>query len=155
MGESDARVLAEHAERGGDPGRAARGYRRAAEQALEGNDHDAAIARAEAGIACLAAARAAGAAPEGERELHGALRLVQAEGHRWRGENVETERLGLEAMRHLPRGGALWCRAAGEVGIASGRLAHGAGLCSVLDEIEAVAASDGIGPPLVTAVGRS
>jgi tetratricopeptide (TPR) repeat protein len=53
-GERDAMVLAEHYERGGEPARAAVWYRRAAEQAFEGNDLEAAIARASKGAACLA-----------------------------------------------------------------------------------------------------
>src|SRR6185503_11381753 len=37
-GEGDAVVLAEHFERGGEPARAASWFRRAAEEAFEGND---------------------------------------------------------------------------------------------------------------------
>src|SRR5205814_8851435 len=54
-GETEAAVLAEHFERGRERARAATWYRRAAEQALAGNDIDAAIARAERGVACGAA----------------------------------------------------------------------------------------------------
>ena len=45
MGESEAVVLAEHLERGGEPKRAITFYRRAAAQALEGNDLEACLAR--------------------------------------------------------------------------------------------------------------
>ena len=45
-GESDAMLLAAHFERGREPRRAVTWYRRAAEQALEGNDFAAAITRA-------------------------------------------------------------------------------------------------------------
>ncbi|MCC6552549.1 MAG: hypothetical protein IT372_05930, partial [Polyangiaceae bacterium] len=54
----------------------------------------------------------------------GALRLLQAEARDWQGEHAEAERRGLDAMARLPRGGALWCVAAGEVATASGKLGH-------------------------------
>ncbi|HEX3473520.1 MAG TPA: protein kinase [Kofleriaceae bacterium] len=51
-GEADPIVLAGHAERGGDPARAAAFYLRAAEQAMHVLDNEAAIARASLGLAC-------------------------------------------------------------------------------------------------------
>ncbi len=148
-GEGDAMVLAGHAERGGDPARAARCYRRAAEQALEGNDIQAAIARAEAGVRCSSEAG------EGRGERLGELRLVQAEACRWLGHSVETERCGLEAMELLPRGGALWCRAVGEAGVAAGRLAHAVELDRVIAALEERARAGALDGPAVTAVGRT
>ncbi|UQA59455.1 serine/threonine-protein kinase [Polyangium aurulentum] len=99
-GERDALVLAEHYERGGEQGRAAAWYRRAAEQAIEGNDFRAAIARADKGLA--------GAAGE---EL-GLLRLRQAEAHKWLGEAAWAERRAAEAMSALPVGSGAWYEAA-------------------------------------------
>jgi eukaryotic-like serine/threonine-protein kinase len=96
-GELDAMVLAEHYDRGGEPPSAVRWYRRAAEQALEGNDLGAAIARAERGIACGA-----------DGDVLGALYKLQAEGYGWRGELAEAERLGDLALKHLPRKSTLW-----------------------------------------------
>ncbi|MGZ3422725.1 MAG: serine/threonine-protein kinase [Polyangiales bacterium] len=103
-GENDALVLAEHWERGGEPLRAIEQYRRAAEQALGGTDLAAAIARAERGIACGA-----------DGILLGALRAIQAEAHKWRGEFREAESAGKEAMRALPPRTAPWYAALCEV----------------------------------------
>jgi hypothetical protein len=51
-GEADPMVLAGHAQRGGDPARAAAFYLRAAEQAVHVLDNEAAIARASLGLGC-------------------------------------------------------------------------------------------------------
>src|SRR6185369_17267453 len=96
VGERDATVLAEHFERAGEPERAVERYRRAAEQALEGNDFAAAVARAERG-----AAYASG-------EMLGALRLLQAEAHKWRGSASEAEQAAVEAMNRFALGSPLW-----------------------------------------------
>ncbi|WP_434046759.1 MULTISPECIES: protein kinase domain-containing protein [Sorangium] len=101
-GETDAMVLATHFERGGDLERAIGGYRRAAEQALGGNDYVAAIERAERAAACGAAG-----------EALGEIEAVQAEAHRFRGESAAAELHATRAMQALPEGSASWCRAAG------------------------------------------
>jgi tetratricopeptide (TPR) repeat protein len=101
-GSSDAMALAEHFRRGADPGRAVRWYERAAEQALKANDLAAAIERAELGLSCGAAGEEAGA-----------LRLVEAEAHVWRGEFAKAERHALEATEARPVGSASWLRAVG------------------------------------------
>src|SRR6185369_14600499 len=67
LGERDAMMLAEHLERGGLPARASGWYRRAAEDALEGNDLEAVLARADRGLACLV--NAAMADPESRQTL--------------------------------------------------------------------------------------
>ena len=100
-GETDAIVQAEHFELGGEPARAVALYRRAAEQALEGGDLDAAMGRAARGITCGAAGH----------DL-GALRNVQGEVHALRGENTDAERCGTDVLAHVPRGSASWCWAA-------------------------------------------
>jgi len=99
---SDAMALAEHFRRGGEPARAVRWYERAAEQALKANDLSAAIERAELGLSCGATGEAAGA-----------LRLVEAESHVWRGEFVEAERHALAAASACVPGSAAWLRALG------------------------------------------
>ncbi|MDI1429804.1 protein kinase domain-containing protein [Polyangium sorediatum] len=99
-GERDVVVLAEHYERGGVPARAATWYRRAAEQALEGNDFRAAIERAEKG------ARGASA------EARGELAWIQAEAFRWLGEAAEASARAARAMQALPRGSGAWYGAA-------------------------------------------
>lgn len=101
-GETDPLILAEHFEIGGEPARAAAQFRRAAEQALEGSDYDAAWKRARRGIECGA-----------EGEDFAALRYVHGEVHLVRGENVEAERCGTEVLSLTPRGSAPWCWAAG------------------------------------------
>ncbi|HEY6557277.1 MAG TPA: hypothetical protein VI072_08385, partial [Polyangiaceae bacterium] len=98
-GETAAIVIAEHLDRAGDP-RAIEWYRRAAEQAMEGNDLSAAIARAERGVQCGA-----------EKEALGGLRVVQAEAHNWLAQHDEAERRAGEAMAQLPPGSALWAHA--------------------------------------------
>jgi len=99
-GERDAVVLAEHFERGGVRGRAALWYRRAAEQALEGNDFRAAITRAEKGTRGATG------------EVLGGLLLIQADAYRWLGEAAEAERRAILAMDKLPKGSAAWYQAA-------------------------------------------
>src|SRR6185312_5902385 len=90
-------------------------------------DLAAAIARAESGVACGA-----------EGEILGALRLVQQEAELWRGNNAEGVRLGFEAMRSIPRGSAMWCRAAGQAAAASGRLADQDRLALLADDLLAL-----------------
>jgi tetratricopeptide (TPR) repeat protein len=101
-GERDAMVLAEHLERGNRSAGAVAFYLRAAEQALEGNDLELALSRAERGIR-------AGAE---EREL-GALLLVEIEAYRWRGESEAGEQCALRALEVLPPKSADWFTAAG------------------------------------------
>ncbi len=80
-GETNATVLATHFERGGEAGRAARFYQRAAEQGLEGNDLAGALDRVDRAIGCGATG-----------EALGELSLTRAVAHNWRGEPAEAER---------------------------------------------------------------
>jgi len=111
-GAGDAMALAEHFRRGGEPARAVRWYERAAAEALRANDLAAAIGRAEMGMASGARAEEAGA-----------LRLIQAEAHVWRGELAEAEGQALAAAALLGAGSAAWLRAQGGAIIAAGK--HG------------------------------
>ncbi|MDI3283008.1 protein kinase [Polyangium sp. 15x6] len=111
VGETEAMVLAQHHERGGDLIRAASWYARAAETALEGSDFEAVIARSERAITCGA---------HGE-EL-GRLRLRQAEAYRWQGKFAEAEERGLEAIHILPAGSDPWLFAVGEMASVFGKL---------------------------------
>ncbi|MFT3769708.1 MAG: protein kinase [Minicystis sp.] len=120
-GAPDAVVLAEHFARGNAPEEARTWWRRAAEQALEGNDLTLAIERAERGVA-------AGA----HGEQLGALRLIQAEAHRFRGELAQAEARAGEAMALLPAQSPAFLRAAAELAAAAGLLGH-------VDRVEAVA----------------
>src|SRR5262249_49947784 len=125
---SDATVLCDHFERGGDLARALLAYKRAAEQALEGNDFDAAVRRAERGVGCGA-----------EGETLGALRRIQAEAHRWRGGSSTSQRCAFEGMALSPPGGDVWGDAAADYASACIRLgrvselvAMGETLCAML-----------------------
>ena len=113
VGESEAVVIADHYERGGEALRAVALYRRAAEQALEGNDYAAALGRTERAIACGA-----------EAEELGALRLLQAEAHFWRGDNVQAEASAERAVELLARGSPPWCFAVVKAATTSLRLGH-------------------------------
>jgi tetratricopeptide (TPR) repeat protein len=124
VGEEQAVVLAEHFERGDEKGSAVGWYRRAAEQALEGNDLEAAMTRAERGTACGASG-----------EHLGALRLVEAEAHRWRGEFADMERCAVDAMRELPRGRPPWCNAAADAAVAQRALSRHEELKKLADEL--------------------
>ncbi|WP_437589569.1 serine/threonine-protein kinase [Sorangium sp. So ce1000] len=112
-GHTDAMALAEHFRLGGEPGRAVRWYRRAAEQALEANDLASALARAEMGVQCGAT----------DEEL-GRLRLVEAEIGLWQGEAVLAAQRGTEAASLVRTGSSPWFRAIGQVIIAEGKLGH-------------------------------
>jgi eukaryotic-like serine/threonine-protein kinase len=140
-GEGDAMVLGEHFERGEQPERAAAWYQRAAEHAFEGNDLEAAIARAERSMACGAS-----------DEMLGRLRLLQAKAHYWRGENHDTMRCGLSAMRALGRGSAPFCEAAAEVVRSSARIGD---LEHLRESSEALLdLTIGAGPPFTSTEGR-
>ncbi len=120
-GERDAPVLAAHYEHGGERTMAAGHYLRAAEQALDGNDFDATLAQARRGIEC---------GPSDEQL--GALNLLMAEAHRWRGRNVEALACAKDAGRLLQRGSERWLRAAAELANVCSRMAR-------LDDLRAVA----------------
>jgi tetratricopeptide (TPR) repeat protein len=143
-GEGDAMVMAEHLERGGSAAAAVSWYRAAAVQALEGNDFDAAVNRAERAIACGAVG-----------EERGALRLVEAEANRWRGEHVAARTTALQAMVDLPRGAPAWYSAIGEAVLATGRMGLYDDLTSLVDELGA--ATDTMTPcaPQLAATARA
>src|SRR6185503_7695764 len=113
-----------HFERGGRADRAVGGYLRAAQQALEGNDFAAAIARADRGIGCGAAG-----------SVLGELLLVKAEAHAWRHENTESTRFAREAMELLPRGSAAWYAAVGDLSAALGKLGRVDDLVSIAETL--------------------
>lgn len=110
-GDIDALVLAEHFERGGRSESAVEWYLRSGQQALEGSDLEAAVARAQRGIDGGAS-----------REQRGQLRLLQAEACKWQGKNADGQRFALEAMECLIKESSAWCAAVGEAAAASGKL---------------------------------
>jgi tetratricopeptide (TPR) repeat protein len=137
-GEPSALVLAEHWERGGDRARALVGYERAAAQALEGNDFDATVARAERGIACGA---------YGDRL--GRLRLLQAEAQRWRGDLRASRTAALEAFSLIPTDRAAWFETAGLLGLMSSALGDIGWVISLAERIA------GIGPAALSRDAQS
>ncbi|MRG95785.1 serine/threonine-protein kinase [Polyangium spumosum] len=103
-GEPDPTRLAEHLFRAGLLDEAIVHFSRAAEQARLGGDLGKALSSAERGIACGA-----------RGDSLGRLLVIQAEAHRWRGENVEAKRQADRALAVLPRGTDAWCAAASEI----------------------------------------
>ncbi|HVK63249.1 MAG TPA: protein kinase [Polyangium sp.] len=128
-GETDAALVATHFERGGEPELAMGWWLRAAEQALVGNDFDAAIERAELG------------ARRAEGEVLGSLRLVQAEASRWSGDAERGSSWAREAVALLPRGSSAYFRAIGELVSSAGRRAAWDEVERWLDEALALEAS--------------
>jgi len=97
-GESDAVVLARHAEEGGDLARAASHYRRAAEQSVSQYDFGEALARAERGTTLGA-----------EGEERGFLCSVKTVAFYNLGRWLEAAQEGQTALELVPRGGPVWC----------------------------------------------
>ena len=124
VGESDASLLAEHLEQGGQSERAVPWWLQAAESALDASDFDAASERAQRGIAC-----------DAEGEALGALLLVLAEAERWRGALDYAERAARHASELLPRGDARFCHAAAELALLYQRLGRPAELERVAREL--------------------
>lgn len=144
MGESEAVVLAEHLERGNEPKRAITFYRRAAAQALEGNDLEACLARADRGVACGA-----------EGEVLGRLLLRKAEAHRWRGENILARDCAQQALTLLPRSGRRWFLAAGEAVEACARLGDEGELHRAVDDLCDVSSAGTLTAPHLVALTRA
>jgi hypothetical protein len=130
-GEREPTTLAEHCERGGERARAVTMFRRAAEQALAGDDFAAALARAERARACGAAG-----------EDLGALRAIEAEAHDWRCEFELAATRATEAMRELPHGAPAWCGAAGEAAFAFAKLGAHDRLVALLGDLRALGDAD-------------
>jgi tRNA A-37 threonylcarbamoyl transferase component Bud32/tetratricopeptide (TPR) repeat protein len=136
---AQAIALAEHFERGGLPERAAPWFRRAAELALEGNDFAAVVSWAARGLACGARV-----------EILGPLRLLQAEGHRWRGELAQAIRHVKEALAVLSEDGPLWYAAAGELAVTASLHGDDDALIGIGERLVRARASDDLlGPQIV------
>lgn len=110
-GDSDPLAVAMHFTLGGEVEKARSHYLLAAEQALSGDDLDAAISCAEEGLA--AGARG----PDFVR-----LSLVLAEAHRWRGDNSGAFRSAQKAFARAEEGSSSWYRAAAEAAVAAGKI---------------------------------
>ena len=68
-------------------------------------------------------------------QLLGALRTRQAEAHRWRGELVDAERAGSEAMSALAPGSEPWWLAAAEAVLAAGARGDASRVVALADEM--------------------
>ncbi len=110
-GDADPLAVAMHFTLGGEPDRAKPHYLSAAEQALAGDDLDAAVACAEEGLA---------AGARGQEAIR--LRLVQAEAHKWRGDNAQAFRCAQAAFARAEEGTPEWFRAAAESAVAAGKI---------------------------------
>jgi eukaryotic-like serine/threonine-protein kinase len=142
-GETDAVVLAEHFDRGSVLAHAVQWYRRAAEQALEGNDFDSATGRAEAAIAA------------GAQDLErGSLRLLQASAADWNGDTIGAMRFADEALRELQPGSDDWYLAAGELALASRKLGEFERVHAVGRAVHAFDAQPGSSPARLTGTAR-
>jgi tRNA A-37 threonylcarbamoyl transferase component Bud32/tetratricopeptide (TPR) repeat protein len=142
-GERDALTLAEHFDRGQAPERAVVWYLRAAEQALEGNDLDSALARSRRAVTLGA-----------EGPTLAELLQIQAEAHKWRGANAESGETARQAMAVASHGGEAWCAAAGEVVAASGKLGDHASLVEVAKALLALPPGSG-GAAQIVATARA
>jgi tetratricopeptide (TPR) repeat protein len=132
-GATDAAVVAEHFERGGEPERAALLWRRAAEAGLEANDLRLAITRAERG------ARSA------KGEALAELRLVQTEASHWLGQSPrETAQRAAEAMEVAAPGTRIWYRAIGNAIVAHARLASYDRVDNLVERLDAAPVGDAL-----------
>ncbi len=144
VGENDAQQLARHFEIGELLDRAARWYAKAASVALAGNDSEGAKRLVGKGIGCGATG-----------ELLGALRLTEAESHKWLGENEAAERAASEALSLLPRAGAAWLSALGEVAATRGKLGQGGDVSALADGLLGVEVRPAVSAALVTSLART
>lgn len=125
-GETDAMVLAEHWELAGEPAQALVAWTHAAEQALEGNDYGACALRAERGVRC----RARG-------DALARLRDLQAEAHRWLGDNAAMAARAREATQLFTHGTDKWADSASKLALAYQRLGRVTEVVSIGDDIAA------------------
>jgi len=107
-------TLAEQFVRGGDPKRAVRWFRRAAEQALEGRDLDAVHTHAERGIE---------SDPQDEEKERADLRWLQAVAAYWQSRYADAARFASQAIEHAEPGSRRWFLATSELVVSSARLA--------------------------------
>ncbi len=124
VGERDARVLADHFERGGNRGRAAALFAAAAERSLAAHDHTGALDCAERGLSCGAAG-----------EARGVLLASAAEAHNWRGEYALGIARAREAISLLPEASTRWYRGMAELGVSLSRSGERDAIAELCDEL--------------------
>jgi hypothetical protein len=135
-GERDAATIAEHFVRGREPERAATWYRRAAEQALEGNDFAQAILRAQRG------------AEHAKGDLLAALHMIELEAHKWTGDAASAAAAGAAAMRVASKWSPTWFAAAGESASMQLRLGNDDGIAALARAILEVDVERAIATPM-------
>jgi eukaryotic-like serine/threonine-protein kinase len=123
-GEADAVLLADHFHEGHEPARAVVFFVKAAEQALEGNDFAAVLDRAARGLASGASG-----------ELAGRLASMQAEAHKWQGNNVEAEARFAEALGLFPKSGAAWLKALADLATIRAKMGQHEPVLALADEL--------------------
>ena len=159
VGEQDARALAEHFDRGDEPAEAARWLARAAEQALEGNDLDGAIASVTRALVLTARVESASrparearrdpndasseapndaAADTSARELLGQLHATESLARYWKSDYAGAVRSGRAAADVLREGSRAWYRALGSATVASARLGDFASVDELFQRIVGV-----------------
>jgi tetratricopeptide (TPR) repeat protein len=148
VGEQDARVLAEHFDRGGEPAEAARWLARAAEQALEGNDLDGAIASVTRALALMTESSSvasrdtsstdASASDVSPHELRGQLHATESLARYWKSDYAGALRSGRAAADTLREGSRAWYRALGSAIVASARLGDFASVDELFQRVVSV-----------------
>lgn len=125
-GEHDALVLAEHFDRGGATEDAVRCFHRAADQALEGNDLEAVVARVERAVASGASGKNLGS-----------LRALESLARYWQSDYAGARSKGREAAALLRDGSRDWYRALGSAIVASARLGDFESVDALFREVSA------------------
>ncbi len=147
-GEPERLVLAGHFEKGGDAERALEWYRRAAEDAIDGNDFEAAlVAVSSAQNLMVTQSGALG-------ELAELLRL-EAEAHLWRGEYRDAESAGERALSALPEMTPYWFRSVFVVVSACQQTGDLDRAVEIVETLLDMPCWDEPSPPLVEAASRA
>lgn len=142
-GESDPLAIAMHFSLGGEGDRARPHYLAAAEQALAGDDLEAAISCAEEGLG------AGATGPDAVR-----LRLVHAEASKWRGDNAIAFKSAQAAFARAEDGTSEWYRAAAEAAVAAGKIGKKESSVALAKELMEGAKPNGADPERGIALAR-
>ena len=136
-------VVASHYEHAGEKTKAATAWLEAAEQSLESSDLAGAITNADRGVHLGAAG-----------ELLGALRVVQAQAHHWRGETEAMQARAAEAVTLLSPEDPRWADAMTLLAVGKQRLGSTSDLASVAEKLQAMLERGGSKAALARAGGR-
>ncbi len=148
-GETDALIMAEHLERGGEAARAAACCARAAAQALRGNDLDAAIDLGQRGL------RLGSAGQSLPGEVRAALETPLLEAYAWRNDWAATLFHADNLFHREPPGTLPWCMAALGKVWAAPILDRFDSLLEAVLALREVEPAEGARPVLVQALGAA